>query len=447
MRVYPFIRSTKKKGTATLRFRLKDGNGFERWFKSNINVDIARFDNKKGSYRLPKLKAGAAQSQDYVNELNDKKQLDERISVVTKAITAVFLAKGHDIRKEEFSTLVDTQLHPEKHMHTFFDLFDDYVTANNVGGGYISSYKQCKRHLMRFEAYKQIKDTSFKLDVTTFDTVTMGEFVNFLKTENKNYGKDGKPLPEFVKLYERFPMRVHRLNDHTIFKNCNILKIVVKWAFGEGMTDRYLLQNFKLKKNEYADPVFLTVEERDKIASFDFTDETTAKYRDAFIFQCLTGERISDLMSFKVKNVANGWLTYIPIKTKGESQKTIRVPLNDVAQGIASKYSQGKQSDSKLFDFVGAENTYNRRLRKILTECGINRLVAVTDEYGNADEKPLNEVAGSHIARKTFVGNLYKKTHDPNLISKMSGHAENSKAFSRYRKICDDDLREVIDLL
>lgn len=445
MRVYPFIRSTKKHGTTMLRFRLKDGNGFERWYKSDIPVDISLFDNRKGTYRLPKMKTGAAPDQKTIKE---KKELEARISKVVAAIHAVFRAKGHKILKEEFATLVNKQLYPEKYKRTFLDLFDDYVTANNVGGGYVSSYRQCKRHLQRFEAYKQISDASFTLNIKTFDSITMGEFVDFLKNENKNYNKEGEPLPEYAELYKRFPMkRTHRLNDHTIFKTCNILKIVVKWAFGEGLTDRYLLQNYKLKKNEYAEPVLLTIAERDMIAAHTFTDETTARYRDAFIFQCLTGERISDLMSFKVKNISDGWLTYIPIKTRGESKITCRVPLNDMASRIASTYSEGKQPDDLLFDFVGAENTYNRRLKKILTECGITRLVEVTDAFGNSDEKPLNEVAGSHLARKTFVGNLYKKIHDPNLISKMSGHAENSKAFSRYRKICDDDLKEVIGLL
>ena len=59
--------------------------------------------------------------------------------------------------------------------------------------------------------------------------------------------------------------------------------------------------------------------------------------------------------------------------------------------------------------------------------------------------KPINEIASSHMARRTFVGNAYKVVKDPNLIGRMSGHVEGSKAFVRYRDIDDDMLKEVIN--
>jgi len=59
-------------------------------------------------------------------------------------------------------------------------------------------------------------------------------------------------------------------------------------------------------------------------------------------------------------------------------------------------------------------------------------------------ERVLCEVATSHMARRTFVGNLYQQVQDPNLIGKMSGHVEGSAAFARYRRIEDETLRRVI---
>ena len=49
------------------------------------------------------------------------------------------------------------------------------------------------------------------------------------------------------------------------------------------------------------------------------------------------------------------------------------------------------------------------------------------------------------MARRTFVGNTYKMTKDPNIIGMMSGHALGSKAFARYRDIDDEDLLEVVE--
>ena len=56
-------------------------------------------------------------------------------------------------------------------------------------------------------------------------------------------------------------------------------------------------------------------------------------------------------------------------------------------------------------------------------------------------------MASSHIARRTFIGNLYKKVKDPNLVGALSGHVEGSKAFARYRDIDEDIKKDVVSLL
>ena len=56
-------------------------------------------------------------------------------------------------------------------------------------------------------------------------------------------------------------------------------------------------------------------------------------------------------------------------------------------------------------------------------------------------------VWSSHLARRTFVGNLYKQVKDPNLVGALSGHKEGSKAFARYRTIDDEMKKELVNLL
>ena len=56
---------------------------------------------------------------------------------------------------------------------------------------------------------------------------------------------------------------------------------------------------------------------------------------------------------------------------------------------------------------------------------------------------PLNEIACSHMARRTFVGLLHKTVKNE-IIASMSGHVENSKAFKRYYKVDETDQREAI---
>ena len=45
------------------------------------------------------------------------------------------------------------------------------------------------------------------------------------------------------------------------------------------------------------------------------------------------------------------------------------------------------------------------------------------------------------------MGNLYKQVKDPNLVGKLSGHAEGSRAFARYRDIDDEMISDMTKLL
>uniref|UniRef100_S0DFL6 Putative integrase n=1 Tax=termite gut metagenome TaxID=433724 RepID=S0DFL6_9ZZZZ len=62
-------------------------------------------------------------------------------------------------------------------------------------------------------------------------------------------------------------------------------------------------------------------------------------------------------------------------------------------------------------------------------------------------QKPIYEVASSHMARRSFIGNIYKQVKDPNLVGARSGHKEGSKAFARYRDIDEDMKKELISFL
>jgi hypothetical protein len=66
---------------------------------------------------------------------------------------------------------------------------------------------------------------------------------------------------------------------------------------------------------------------------------------------------------------------------------------------------------------------------------------------GKEEKRPINEVASSHMARRTFVGNLYKQVKTPNLVGSLSGHKEGSRAFARYRDIDIDMKKELVNLI
>ena len=144
-------------------------------------------------------------------------------------------------------------------------------------------------------------------------------------------------------------------------------------------------------------------------------------------------------------SVINGAIEYIPRKTKEGNPITVRVPLNDKAKSILEKYKN--YDSSKLLPFI-AEQQYNYAIKEAFKLAGINCTVTILDPLTNQEvKKPLYEVVSSHMARRTFIGNIYKKVKDPNLVGALSGHKEGSKAFARYRDIDEEIKKELVNLL
>ena len=84
----------------------------------------------------------------------------------------------------------------------------------------------------------------------------------------------------------------------------------------------------------------------------------------------------------------------------------------------------------------------------VLTKCEITRMVTILNSLTRKEEKkPINEIGSSHLARRTFIANLYNKVQDPNVIGSMTGHVEGSRAFARYRTIEAEVKKSLVDIL
>lgn len=225
----------------------------------------------------------------------------------------------------------------------------------------------------------------------------------------------------------------------------------VRWANGMNKNDRIepLTTNnpfdlYTIDTELYGTPCYITVDERNRIYTAPMPSRHLAVQRDIFVFQSVVGCRVSDLLSRTKNDVVNGALEYIPRKTKDGRPITVRVPLNNIALEILERYSD---CGERLLPFISAQK-YNDAIKEVFKAAGVTRMVTILNPKTRMEEKrPINEVATSHMARRTFIGNIYKKVKDPNLVGKLSGHKENSRAFARYRDIDDDMARELVALL
>lgn len=215
------------------------------------------------------------------------------------------------------------------------------------------------------------------------------------------------------------------------------------WANYNGYTTNNPFKKFTIGDIVYGTPIYISNEERKKLYETDMNDNPAlATQRDIFIFQCLIGCRVSDLMKMTRKNIIENSIEYIPRKTKEERPITVRVPLNQTALEIIERYKDPERS--ALFPFY-TEQKYNVKIKEAFKLADLDRMVTTIDQKTREEiQKPLYEVASSHMARRAFIGNIYKKVKDPNLVGALSGHKEGSKAFGRYRTIDEERINKFI---
>jgi len=335
----------------------------------------------------------------------------------------------------------------------FYKLITQYCEVKHLAPSRKRTYLTLARQLRRFELYQQaVVKSDFVLNYDSLKTEDLDAFRSFVFNE----AKLSKKSPALFKRIaaeapygcnDKRPKKVVERSTNYIVTLMKRLAAVIHWLIYAKKTTNNPFEGFVYDREVYGNPIYLTKEERNMLTTADLSNEPLIiqQQRDIFVFQCHVGCRVGDLLTFMPANVSiNGILEYVPKKTRHLSTPTkVRVPLDNTALALIDKY-KGVDQKGRLFPFISAQK-YNERIKMVLEKCGLTRIVQVRNaKTGNYEAKPICQVAASHMGRKTFIGVTYKLTHDPNIIGKMTGHVEGSKAFCRYRAIDDDDLRDLI---
>ncbi len=333
----------------------------------------------------------------------------------------------------------------------FFETLEQFIETRQVSLWRKKRYEVLKRALQRFEMYRKIKRIhTYRLTLYNFKVEDINDFEKFLRSEGELYEK-------YPQIYEKHPCDTRKVRkkarplpkgDNTIVSLFACLRYFFRDCIEQKLMEEQPFTKYKGNTTErYGTPYYISLEERDIIAAHDFSDNPSLEtQRDIFIFHTLIGCRVSDLYRLTHKDIINGAIEYIASKTLKDRASTIRVPLNQRGLDLIEKY-KGKDPEGRLFPFI-SQQKYNVAIKKIFTVCGITRMVTILNAAtGQEEKRPINELASSHLARRTFVGNLYKKVKDPNLVGALSGHKDGSRAFARYREIDDDLKKELISIL
>ena len=409
-------------------------------------------------------------------EVRWHKEKTETLEKLSKAIMECYEQSAiTEIQGDWLKKIVDNFNHPEvveKHEKTFYELTEGYIKRRDLAESHARVYYVLLRAVSRYEGFVRATDRNrkhWRWDINQITREDIEDFTDYLRNE---YALSEEYPQLFAKLLKEYPnnvkpghSKIESRGGNTIIKMRTRLKSLFLWFYEEGFTTNRPFDGIKIGTAKVGTPYYITIDERNQIANTDLAAKwetmtkeernparmplkTLMEQRDIFVFQCLIGCRVGDLLKMTESCINNGILVYTPHKTKDEGLDSFqaRVPLHQKALELIEKY-RGVDSKGRLFPFITAQR-YNDAIKVIFSMAGITRKVEVRNpRTGENEYKPINEIASSHLARRTFVGNAYFKVSDPNLIGKMSGHVEGSKAFKRYRRIEDETLRNVIDLI
>lgn len=427
----------------------------DQYAKTNIFVEPQRWNQKGQRVTVPTFRVMSPENKKITADLTD---INTRLEQVKQTILDSFIEAGAGKVQLPGSWLADLMQEfnfPKvQESRGVLDVMQEFNETRETSTSNRNHYRVAMRAFKRFLIFYDY-DTGMSLDDVTGDM--MREFLEYLKEEHTYFEvtTDQAGASTVVFLNSRFKEAFQAVPEsrlpvergqNSICEFVKHLRSFYLWANDQGLTSNNPFRHFAGPQPLYGTPYYITIEERNHLFNYDLSNTPRlAVQRDIFVFQCVTGCRVSDLRNLTKDSVINGAIEYIPRKTKEGRPVTVRVPLNSVARTIVERYKDtpGKQ----LLPCISDQN-YNYAIKEVFTVTGLTRMVTVLNPTTRQEEKrPLNEVASSHLARRCFIGNLYKQVKDPNLIGKLSGHIEGSRAFARYRDIDEEMRRELVDML
>ena len=299
----------------------------------------------------------------------------------------------------------------------FFFLFDKFIKEQSEQRGWDKSMKEAFTRLMALVKEYKSDITFADLSATTMD----GLKVHLSKS---------------------------MLND-TLDKRLSYFRQFIKWAQSKNykVHEEYFTYSPKLPKNKIAIK-YLEKEEVETIYNLPLEEFSTIDIvRDAFIFQCFTALRYSDVSALKHDNIIPTDDGYdIDILTEKDDDR-VRYPLSKIAIEIYKKYLPYEYPKGVVFPLVSNQK-YNKHLKEI------GKLADLQGEWigyqYRLNEKIIKKTPKSdlcsHTARRTFITLAAQSGVERELIAQITSHSE-VEAMKPYIAKTRAGVKKVIDAL
>lgn len=188
---------------------------------------------------------------------------------------------------------------------------------------------------------------------------------------------------------------------------------------------------------------------------FDASLNSSLQYiKSITVIGCTVALRFSDLFNIRVRDLqlVNGqhYLSARSIKT--DSSTKVKLPA--YATEILLQLAKGKKASARIFRPVSM-NSFNTNLRLLTEKAGwVQEMGKRRSRNGQhseiyKDEKKAEyrfcDLVSSHIMRRTAITTMLMLGMPENLVRKISGHTQNSKAFYRYINFVQSYIDQEID--
>ena len=394
-----------------LKYTFGKGQRFEYYTGLHANAShyIKKYYSKQGGKPFKDSAPDAEHLNDRVEELKNSIYLIERTAKANNIPLTVeyFRSELDKIEKPVKAHKAD----PKQKPVTFMQVFDEYIercktdinekTGQKLSPGLVIKYTTVKNMLIDFHRHR-----GDEADFPDFDEELYNELKNYMVNKKK-----------------------YSLN--TIGRTIRFIKTVLHYATRKGYNSNTKYQSVFKSISEESDSIYLTEEELKKLHEYNLAHNFRLdRVRDLFLIGCWTGLRFSDFTTIKKEDI-NG--DRIRLKTQKTKHKVI-IPIHPTVRAILEKY------DYQLPPPISNQK-FNEYIREVAELTGIKEpFTKFITKGGKIESTTMQKylAVSSHVARRSFATNAYKRKIEPLLIMAITGH-KTEKEFLKYIKVTDEE--------
>lgn len=394
--ILPLIKNNSIMKYPTTRFVFDRKNTATKKNAALIQVEVLLSGKKKYITTGVKVYKGEWNDRSHVVGRNDQITLNDRIDGVKTIIDDYIqdlIKKQIEFDWDSFSRYIEST--NTKHI-TFIDYVHNRIVERT---DLRESTKKCHRKILsslnefgRITTFKELT----KQNIAAYYDWLLGREITKIDAD----GTEKKVL----------------MSDSTAWGYMKILRTYIHDAIEHDIIDSDPSIGIKVRRGEYQNVRWLSVEEVHKIEQAEMPNGSLTRVRDIFIFMCYSGLAFSDMMDFSPEKIEkDGEYTYLYGKRKKTGNEYIVLVLPQI-QALLDKYNYNMPKYSN--------QQFNNRLKEVVKAAGI--------------EKPVSSHWGRHTAAMMFLNNGIRIE----TVAKILGHSSTKITEQVYASILKKTVAE-----